>query len=398
MFIDVSKKIKILEEEIKKEYIKRGEYPSINTVNKHIADIDPFKPLYRVKYMKAGEYLDAENLKNAQEKIQQDLRILYESIYEISVNEYLKLRTYLNTQIEELNRLVQQYTNRASILSNFNELGETLFYQDDEFPIIRKTDHYEIPLKDIKYMPNSYVGFIIEHINMEEGDVIIKVGDNHLKPYNVNKDKLIIPYLDREMHEHVFELDEKSNVSSPVQIPIKSNKNNSMRINNKNKYIISSGKDKASVIIEGEQHFININELNFEDEAMIEFYLVGGSYIKIRSNKEFKYSNFDASEESIDINNYVRKIKITTLPNTIINIDSYDGKIFAMRTEGLVINKKLYYNEYLHDNSFFIEEYLESDRVEIDTKILLYPSDNTSPKIESIEVKESLNIGGGIYD
>lgn len=393
MYKDVSKKIKIIEEELLRKNIENGEYITIDEVIDKVKKLDPYLPLHKTSNHKINEYLEADTLNKEQEQIYKDLLVLYETVYELSIKDFIEIQSMLETQTRELKRITDMYLTKTSILSNSTPLGKTIFNKKGEFKLENKIDHIEIDLGNLEYLPNSYISILVDAINMNDNNILIEIGDTRLKPYNLNKDKLKIPAYNMEINHKEFEFNENELLSIPMYIPI----DNENEIKN-NIYYLSSGKNKVTIKDSDISRLVDLDNLYFEERTHIEFYCLNASSLTITSNKELEYSNVDIRNTPILINDYSKKISLTVNPGTILNISIDKGVIYGTRCKAIILNNKLYYNTPVFDKTFLIDEIKNLERIPMSTKIKIYNTKNTIIDVKEVSIKEMDNIGGDMFD
>lgn len=393
MYKDVKMKESLYREKILKDNISKGIYPTEEEVRVELSKKDLFSSVFSPDTVRSGDYLNQEFFNESQDNLKDDLEIMYKCLKSLCVEEYISLQSYLLTQSRFLKNKSESLLNNYNQFANFSALGDTVFSKTDDFILENDINSLKIDLGNVNYMPNSNIAVIVEGSNLDYTDIKITIGDQSVLPYNISKSKLRIPNENIKTNKHTFKIENNEKRYYPVIIPIETD--NELK---DNLYYISSGINKVLVKTTSGADLMPINELYFDEESFVEFYVVGSKEIDISSNKEFIDTNFNSKMSPIKLNDYSNRVYMHVEKGTVLKINSVPGSIYATRTKGSVVNDILYYNEPYHDNDFYIDEIKNESRISLKTHVNIYKSQEVPININKIIIKESMNIGGDIDD
>ena len=133
MYKDVIAKIEFHKERIINDFIKRGIYPTDETISAQINSINAGLSFFRSHKKLEGETFDTKEYNHMFNMIFMDLQLLYKLLYEISVKEYTTLKVFIDTHLDELETIANSYSTRAEQEINSTVLGKTIFFQSNGF-------------------------------------------------------------------------------------------------------------------------------------------------------------------------------------------------------------------------------------------------------------------------
>ena len=132
-YSDQIKKIDYYRSRIINDLAKRGIYPDDDRVNKQIKKIDTMLGVFQYKPVGRNEPFDAKKFNEDISAIYQDLKILYELAYELSIKDLEELQTYCEIHLTELKKMAEHYKYKTKLELDSTYLGNTVFYQSHGF-------------------------------------------------------------------------------------------------------------------------------------------------------------------------------------------------------------------------------------------------------------------------
>ena len=385
-YLDVEKKFFYYKEKLINEFTKKGIYPDNKLINKRLSSIDMNLSLFKNYNVKPGQYFDTDNYNESLKLIFNDIKILYEILEKISVDEYNNLQISINSYINELSSLAKTYEKKAQYENNSTSLGETILFQDNNFTITQEDSTSIITLNDITVEEGSEIACIANINNISLDNVIFEFSKETISasPYNGTHDTLTVPG-NKIRKEYDYSI-ENSNGSSNIIMNIEADPDN------KNTYDILSGLNKISVTSEDNNCYLqelpnNSGVILFKEKSSINFYVLNGTYITFKFNKKPLSCNFSLEDTSITNLNYIHNFHIEVSEDTTLEIESNNGMIYAIREDGIINNKKLYYTGRNLSSDYHIIETVHGNEITMDAKVKILNC-NDEIDIDSIVIKK----------
>ena len=132
-YADQIKKIDFYKSRITNDLARRGIYPDDERINKQIKNINTMLGIFQYKAVSSGETFDTKKFNEDVEYIYQDLKILYELVYELTIKEFEELQIYCETHLTELRKMAEHYQYRTKLELDSTYLGTTVLYQSNSY-------------------------------------------------------------------------------------------------------------------------------------------------------------------------------------------------------------------------------------------------------------------------
>ena len=385
MYIDQKKKIEYYRKLIMDTIAKTGSYPAPSLVQDRLNDIDASLSIYRMNYKSSGDTFDTDEYNNSLNNIYQDLLILYQSVYELSVKDYNELKTEIDRELQDLETMAQKCYRRSE-LETTNTFGKTLFFQASGFKQEYESGIITIPIDTITTHEQATLACIVDGADTLPYDsMYFEINDKRVKPYNYNSDTYKVPGNDN-VNTYAYTItDEKKSSTFPFTIdkfmPIE-----------KATYKILSGKN--SVVFYDTQKYNSTSlpkesnmSLRIAKNGIVTFYVYNAKNISFEFNKEPTSKNF--KENTITTPDMIQKIRLVVETGTVFNVIT-DGTIYAYYDAGFISDNILY--GYRHDTilDYLLIETKESDTVTISgINLVIENAEHSYYGITDIAIKES---------
>lgn len=384
-FKDVKKKIKLYKEEIIKDIISTGKYPSSEDIKARLYDIDPFLPIFNKTRVYPGDKLNVKELNRDYESIYKDLSIIYQILEELVVIEIEELKSYINTHISSLENEVSSFKKRAEAEINSTLLGDTLLNKTSNFEIVKEPGKKIVKLGEVGIRKGSSVSFIVNASNIEAEKCRCVLQDNDdryiASPYNYNQESIIIES-DLKPNRYNISIEDLSKISTPFELKIP-------KMSRESKYITLTQRDKAKVTERSGTHFYSlIDGFVAGDNCTIEFIVVGGKFAEFTFNKPPVEANFNLENRFVDNLKYYHLFRLKLEEGTFIRFSSPNGEIFGEKQDALVRNDKIYYTGNSSVREFFIDEHDYSQRKNYYAYLEILNDDKEKIDIENVLIKE----------
>ena len=385
---DQIKKLNYYRSRIVNDLARRGIYPEDNRVNRQIKNIDTMLGIFQYKSVIAGEAFDTKKFNEDLEHIYQDIRILYELAYELTVKEYEELQTYCELHLTELKKMAEHYQYKTKLELDSTYLGNTVLYQSQGFNSSMDNGILTIDLGEIEVEEQSKLACIIDSDEVDINTVIFSFTDSDgivsvCSPYAYNNDFFIVPG-NLKINSYNFELGDDAIYSSFICTP----EELVGKINKDNRYILFGAKGYISTGYRQKKYMKKSDNVQlFDNETGIfEFYIVDGTYINFEFPIEPTNTNFEGTELK-DISKH-RKITIEHGPNFYFDFNT-DGKLFATRKEATILNGELYYPYPDQITDIMVEEYSVGEKKPYSVKLTAGPFySGNIPNINAIAIKQ----------
>lgn len=385
MYIDQKKKIEYYRKLIMDTIAKTGSYPAPSLVQDRLNDIDASLSIYRMNYKSSGDTFDTDEYNNSLNNIYQDLLILYQSVYELSVKDYNELKTEIDRELQDLETMAQKCYRRSE-LETTNTFGKTLFFQASGFKQEYESGIITIPIDTITTHEQATLACIVDGADTLPYDsMYFEINDKRVKPYNYNSDTYKVPGNDN-VNTYAYTItDEKKSSTFPFTI-------DKFTPTEKATYKILSGKN--SVVFYDTQKYNSTSltkesnmSLRIAKNGIVTFYVYNAKNISFEFNKEPASKNF--KENTITTPDMIQKIRLVVETGTVFNVIT-DGTIYAYYDAGFISDNILY--GYRHDTilDYLLIETKESDTVTISgINLVIENAEHSYYGITDIAIKES---------
>jgi hypothetical protein len=377
-------KIDFYKAQIMKELTKRGIYPDEITVQSRIHGIDDRLAVFRYMEAAPGLEFDTDKFNTDMTYIWQDLYFLYRLVYELTVNEYISLKSYVDCHLAELEDMARKYRYKTQLEIGSTSLGKTVFFQASGYNIVYKENTAVISLGSITVTKGSLLACIFESDNVADNKVIFSFDDKNCSPYSYNRDFLKVPGEARSV-TYSYSLPEDLLINTSFQLNITSFKPKS-----DSRYIVFGGKDTIAIYDTSKRQTLVKKQQGspcvIKKAGRIEFYIVGGSFINFDFSKQPLSKNFTETT----ISNLKRRHKIVMECDRDFTFNFVtDGQIYAVREDGIFKDDKLYYPTAVQLHDFLVEEFLPGETKTYENVKVTMVGVGTDPVVvNAIAIKE----------
>lgn len=383
---DVLLKTSYYKEIVIRELAKYGAKINDDNINERLNNIDKYLAIFSKKTRFPHEMFDANLFTKEMSEIHQDLKFLYELLYDLSVVEFEDIRAYVDAHLKEIDRKAKEYRARIDIETNSSFIGETIFYVDGPFPWFTKDNYLYTDLGIAAIRPGSKIALLVSGHNLSNKNIMVglKTAEeiDYIQPYNHGHDTFtteggseVITYesnLNKDIVlDNTFDL-------TPEKIKL-SDDNSYLAYAGKNKVLINQDRDR--------QHIGRDDDYSFyiEGNWEVSFYIKNGTYAKFEFSRTISNKNFDGVEiESIK---RVHKVLIKDSGSFGFSVTT-DGTIYAEQKRVYVVDNKLMHYGGSLSNDFLIEEYKSKDPIKYELFLRIFSDSEEYPAVDSVAIKE----------
>jgi hypothetical protein len=403
MYKDIESKILFHKERIIKEFIKHGVYPDDKMIQEKLNSIDTSLCLLQHDKAISGQEFNTVAYNNMINMLYKDLELLYKLLYDITVKEYITLKAFTDTHLDELESMVKKYNIKAEQEANSTSLGKTIFFKHNDFNLQIKDNITVIDLGNIEVNKGSRVSCFMNANNIEPEKVIFGFKHDanqdtlYTAAYNYNQDSLVIPG-ELQRTSYATTIDKTQIINGPIEMNLNGNK----AVEN-NSYIILGGKNK--ILVKAFDNYSSqfvmekptrLDMASFDNRSYIDFYVVGGNKITFRFNKKPISANFPIDDYKVTNLKHIHHFFIECDAGFSFDFELDTGDVYAIKENGIIDDSKLYFSRSVDVYDFYVEEYKtgEPDTYYAFAKVI---NDNDDPiDIESIYIKELVSLGGDV--
>ena len=388
MYQDQIKKIAYYRARIIKELIRKGIYPEDSLISARISEIDTMLAIYQYSPVSRNEAFDAAKVNEDFVRVYEDLKILYQIAYDISVKQFEELQLYCETHIAELQNMANKYQYKTQFELNATYMGDTVFYQSVGYNVTENNGVITVDLGKIELEQQSKLSCIFDCDTVEQKDVIFVFEDSDGKihncsPYDYNKDFFTVPgklKCDKYIFSHGSGRIATGFICTPSELK--------GQISHNHKYMLYGGKGYLTVGYYNKRYIYKQPgvPVGLEAGGICTFWILDGTYAKFEFSAMPDNKNFEGTEISA-LNNHH---KITIEHSEQLEFDfQTDGIIYATHQKGTILNKELYYptNDQLEE--ILVEDYSVGDKDKYKVSVIAGPFINGEiPVIKSIAIKQ----------
>lgn len=388
IYSDQKKKIEYYRSRIIQDFAKKGIYPDDTRVQAQISNIDTMLGIFQYINSGNGETFDAMKFNEDMARIWQDLKILYELAYEITVKEYEELQLWCEVHLAELQNMAANYRYKTSLELNSTYLGKTILYQSTGYDVTNNNGIITVRLGTVDVEEQSKLLCIFDCDDVMPQNVVFHFTDSNgfvtnCSPYEYNRDFFTVPgTLNKNAYKVTLsgENVRTSFICTPESL--------SGKVSHNNRYKLFGGEGYVSFNYSNKVYAKKVPNVPVEliSGGIVSFYIVNGTYVNFEFSTMPQHKNF----EGLSINNMNKHQKIVVEHNTYISFDFVtDGVIYATCQEGRIIDGELIYPAADQISDIYIEEYSVGDKVSYDVSVTAGPfNDGNVPVIKAIAVKQ----------
>ena len=345
---DVVLKAAFYKEQIIRGLVKNGQKLNSSVIDSKLKEIDLYLSIYRETDVKPNKNFDVKKFNQDMFYVYSDLKILYKILFETSVTEFNALKSFANSYVNELTSRANDCKNKVDAKTSITALGNTLSVVTNKelTDADKESGVYKLNLGNISSKAGKKLALVIEGNNLVNADIVLKLTGYDgtvlsLDPYSINEDTITVPGdKDSTIYSAAQNKDEVSTGSILMSIKdFIANDTYSYSIYaGENKFLYTDDYGNTSYI-----SYTNASEALLASKGNISFYIYNSNTDKktsFYSSCKFPWSNFNQGDaEALSEKSF---ISFDCDYSTIVNF-STNGKIFAQKKDGTVINGKLYY-------------------------------------------------------
>lgn len=389
---DMYKKLCFHRERVIKDLLKQGIYPDETLVKTKIANIDHRLALFKKYTFMPGTTVNVIELNNSLDMIHKDLEFLYEILIDIYNNEYSKLTTYIESHLNQLEAVADLYDKRAKEETNSTTFGKTLYFKSNSFDVATNDDQTEIDLGEIDLVSGSTIACFANINNTESQDIAFAfdASDKDLSfntlAYNYNNSKIKIPG-ELSINKYDLELNKDFVIRDNVMIQLE-------KVYPTNEYKIMGGKNHVLVknLDTMQEYLYDMpsfeTTLKIPFRAHVSFYIVDGSEFEYMFNTRPIHTNFSLSNSSVKVTNDNNYVFMEVPKDFTFGLTISDGDVYAVKENGIIKDNILYYYGNKDVESLQVREYVRSNKVSYNAKVIIKTDEISHLDIDSIYIKE----------
>lgn len=403
MYKDMAVKMRYHKERIIQSFIDIGVYPTDDRIENLLNSIDMSLSYLYVEEALPGKSFDVDAHNAMMHSIYKDLQLLYKLLFELSVEEYTLLTSFIDTHLDNLEQTTSFYKDKAEQETNTTSLGKTILFKNHSFASKIQNNILHIDLGSVAVHSGSRIANFF-NANEIEGDKVIfsfkREDEDVLRatPYNYNYASIVIPG-EQNKKEYDYTIEEDQVINGMIKIDI------GKKPSHDNEYIILGAKNKVLVKQFGEitKHQIKhrptkFDMLGFNEKSYIDFYTIGTKSITFRFNKKPISTNFSLDNYVVNNLNHVHHFFIECDAGFSFDFDIDGGEVFALKESGVIIDNELYFAKNIEVREFKTIEYELGDKVQYDVSVDIINDDGELIDIQSIMIKELLAMEDDMND
>lgn len=358
MYKEIELKLNYHKEKIIESFIRSGIYPDNSLIESKLLNIELRLAIFKNYDIKEGTNVNIDYFNNNLKLIYDDIKILYELLYQVNILEYNSLKLYIDSHINELQEVADSFLKKAELESFTTSLGTSLLYKYNNFDIDMKDNITIIDLGQIEVCNADRIACITNINNIDYKDIVLKMKstDNiySCNVYNYNHDTLLMPGKKNTIIKEVV-LNNNQIIKESIELPIKieSKKSRCFTLAGKDKILYKKANTNGEIV---EEKPVAINSLNFDSRSFIDFYVVDGAGISFRFNKKPLATNFNINSNKIENLDYIQHFFIECDENFSFDIELDKGSLYAFKERTLIEKETVYYSGKLDLRDFIIIE------------------------------------------
>lgn len=388
LYADQKKKIEYYRSRIIQDFARRGIYPDDARVSAQISNIDSMLGIFQYMNVGRNEAFDTAKFNEDMLRIWQDLKILYDLAYEISVKDYEELQLWCEVHLTELQNMAATYRYKTSLELNSTYLGDTVFYQSTGFETVNNNGTVTVNLGTVYVEEQSKLACIFECDSVLLQNVIFSFKDKdgiitNSSPYEYNRDFMSVP---GKLRKNVYSVTlngedvRTSFICTPESLAGKLSYNN--------RYKLYGGRNYMSFNYYSRMYAEKLPDTPVElaDGGVVTFYILDGTY----ANFEFSETPRSKSFEGTQIKDMPHCQKVIIEHSNYLSFNFMtDGTIYATCQDGRIIDDELIYPAADKISDILIEEYSVGNKVPYDVSVTVGPiADGNVPVIKAIAIKQ----------
>ena len=388
LYQDQIKKISYYRARIVKDLVRKGFFPNDKTIDEALNSINTMLGIFQYIQVSNGDQIDTKKINEDIVRIYQDLKILYELAYQITVKEYEELKVYCESKLVELQNMAEEYQYKTKFEMDSTYIGDTVFYQSNGYDITNDNGCITIKLGKISVEQQSKLTCVIDCDSLDQENIIFSFVDDDGKayncsPYDYNKDFFIVP---GTLKCNTYTVDTKNErisssfICTPYDLQ--------GQISHDHKYKLYGGKGYVCLGYYSKQYAEKLTNvpITIANGGICTFYILNGTYANFNFTTMPDNKNF----EGVQITELNEHHKIIIEHRSTLSFDFItDGTIYATHQNGIVKNNELYYPISDQISDVLVKDYSVGDKIDLDVTITAGPYLRQGiPIINSIAIKQ----------
>lgn len=387
LYSDEIKKIEYYKQRIIDRYLSQGQIIDKLKLQSYINTIDTKLSVFRQGFIENGEVLDLDKFNQQKAALYQDLKILYELVFELANERLTTAEAYIKCSMAELNELAKKYRYKTA-LESLSIYGNTIYYKTNGFIQYYDSGRVYIELGPISIPSGSIVACLLDSNECDHKDVAFKFDDNtQIADYLNNKSYL---FIEGNYKINTYDIKSEINYNESFKIPVET------EIKENTQYNLLAGEDyiKIKYFDTGEIEYIKKTldiPITVNRDAEISFYTYNATYFELDMNTTPEYKNFEGNS----IISPKQRQKVLIKINSGFTFDlATDGRLFADISNCIINNQELYSSvNYPNIDSYTVEEIEYGDPINFsNVQVIVNNADTTFYDINYIAIKQAQTI------
>lgn len=380
MYKDQVYKLEYYKQKLISQSLSLGEFLNESSLDSALEDYETQFALFKHRYIQKGSKLDIKDFNNELAILYQDLLILYQVMYDITIKKFNKTKELVSIKLNDLERIADQYYSRCK-LETIAIFGDTLVYQADNFDITNKNGKSYIKLPSFTTYEGATLAFLASVDNLDNANVILELNPSqNIQNYESNENLFVVPG-EPEITTKFFELDSSNKYNGSFML--EHNPNNAYQ----SQYFIYSGKDMINI----DGRYISISEYNktdFSTEYNVELYIYNATQADFNFSLEPLQSNID--NHYVTIKDRVQKFTFKMAPYSHLSVNT-NGIVFCAVDKCRVKDNRLYSRTFYNNvYSYMLETVSYNKEVIYNNPVAVIDNPtNKEIKIKSLAVKQN---------
>lgn len=376
MYKDEIKKIEYFKQKIVNMYLARGEYANESMIESELSSFNERLSVFKYKYIEDHTKLNVEQYNEELCAIYQDLKILYETLYELQVKEFNKRKRMVAQRLAYIGSIAREYYHRSR-LETISIFGDTLVYESGDYNYEYKDGFTYIKLNPISTFEGASLVFLVEDENVSSDLFTLELTPTeNIKPYTSNGD--------------IHTVSGSPNIK---EIPFTINKNLINKTghvldheyNHLEKYKIFHNKG-CIMVNNTPMTLAEYYKKEFTDEHVVKFYVHKSTSLKISSTLGYYDSNIQNAPNETDKEIKFYYAKVPAYGHILINTN---GTLFSEVSIPIVKENKLIASTLIQSVSDHLLSVTSYDKPkEYKTPVVVYKGNLDLQGLKYIAVKQ----------
>lgn len=380
MYEDKKMKLQVYRDIIKKQLVKKGEYPRKDMIDSLVNNIDTRYAILDHYTVAENEDFDTDRFNTDVYCLYQDLLILYKVVYNLESKKYLELESMINGYLSSLEEIANCCEVQAKLQTESTSLGSTIYFAAGGYNLAFSNRKAVIEIGALSVENQSQISCFISGSGFDQEKVIFNFDEKRVSPYSVDNN-VIYASGDIKTNTYEYELGDEERITKAFLIPsVTANENYSYIAYGGKNSILSAGNSKEIVAKEKGIPFSVIRR------SQIKFYLKDASYIAF----DFSAAPITKNFSSYKLSGLSGITKIAFECDAGTNFDfSTDGIPYATKELVTVYGEGLYIAKYSNAKDFLIYEFVPGGKQTYkNINVTIHDVDYDSFKIDSIAIKQ----------